>query len=158
MSTSPQDIPPPDDRTAPEHEIADAPNLPDATSVAGTTASLSDVPPSNDQTQDEVANVPEQPEAPSLGVAYAILRALHGDRIPDGPLGPETVPAAALDLPIAIAIEDLVHHLKRCQNPRCSHVPQPLSAYRKMRPNAIRNAKEQVYKVLWTHPNDELVV
>ena len=26
-----------------------------------------------------------------------------------------------------------------------------------MRPDAIRSAKEQVYKVLWTHPNHELV-
>lgn len=193
MSTSSQEIPPPDDRPTPEHEIAHVANQPESTSVAATTASMQDVPlpedrpkagdetahtangeestsvveptagghdlppPENQPAQDEVANTRSQPETPNLGAAYTIMRALHGNRVPDGPLGPSTVPAVVLEFPIAIATENLVQHLKRCQKHNCSHVPQPLWVYRRMRPDAIRKAKEQVYKVLWTHPNHELV-
>lgn len=77
--------------------------------------------------------------------------------VPQGPLGPDTVPAAVLAIPVALAIENLVQHAKKCRNPHCSHVPAPLHAYLHMRPEAIRKARDNVCKVLWTHPSHELV-
>jgi Cft2 family RNA processing exonuclease len=151
------DAPIPNDGPTPEHQITDAPTPNDGPTPEH---QVVDAPIPNDgpTPEHQVADAPKQPEAHGLTVAYAIMRALHGDRIPDGALGPDNVPAAVLDLPIAIATENLVRHAKRCQNLNCPHVPQPLRAYRRMRPDAIRNAKEQVYKALWTHPNHELVV
>jgi Cft2 family RNA processing exonuclease len=99
-----------------------------------------------------------QPQTASLGPAYALLKAFFRDRIPDGRLGADTVPSDVLDLPIAIATDALVDHLKHCHKPHCPYIPPPLQAYRRMRPNAIRNAKEQVHKVLWTYPTHELVI
>ena len=92
-----------------------------------------------------------------LGPAYALLCAVFGDRMPKGPLGPDTVPAPVLTLPIELATEELVRHSKKCRNPHCVHVPRPLQHYVHMRPAAIRKAREQIYKVLWTHGNHGLV-
>ena len=92
-----------------------------------------------------------------LGPAYTLLCAVFGDRIPKGPLGPDTVPAPVLTLPIELATEELVRHSKKCRNPHCVHVPRPLQHYIHMRPAAIRKAREQIYKVLWTHGNHGLV-
>ena len=97
------------------------------------------------------------PHPPSLGPALALLRVVFGDAIPAGPLGPDTVPASVLTLPIDLATENLVRHAQKCPNVHCSHVPPPLRMYRHMRPEAIRKAREQVGKVLWTHSNHELV-
>jgi hypothetical protein len=95
-------------------------------------------------------------ESPSLGPAYAILRAIVGDRMPDGPLGADSVPASVLALPVALATEAFLHHVGKCRDPRrCSYAPPSLQPFR--RPEAIRRAKDQVLKVLWTHPNSELV-
>ena len=149
-----QDIPPLIDRPTPEPEVADVPNQTEKATIPG---SLEDVVTQNDRATPE-PDIPKQEDAPLLSVAFAIIRAFHGNRVPDGMLGAHNVPAEVLDLPIAIAIEDLVRHAKRCQKLNCPHVPSPLRAYRRMRPDAIRNAREQVYKVLWTHPDHELVV
>lgn len=94
---------------------------------------------------------------PGLGPAYAVLNALVGDRIPKGSLDSDSVPASVLALPIGLAIEDLVRHAKKCKNVRCPHVPPPLLKYRRMRPDAIRQATDEVHRVLWTHPDHELV-
>ena len=91
-----------------------------------------------------------------LGPAYALLCAVFGDRIPKGPLGPDTVPAPVLTLPIELATEELVRHSKGCRSPHCVHVPRPLQHYVHMRPAAIRKARKH-YKVLWTHGNHGLV-
>src|SRR5205823_4654525 len=83
----------------------------------------------------------------------ALLRVAVGDRLPEGPLGPETVPPAALAIPIELAIDHLAQHARRCNNPRCAHVPVPLQIYRRMRPDAIRGAtgaRDQVHRTLWT--------
>ena len=89
---------------------------------------------------------------------HALLCAMFGDRIPKGPLGPDTVPAAVLALPINLATQQLVRHARKCQRHCCPHVPPPLQPYQRMRPSVIRKAKERVYKVLWTHSTHELVV
>jgi Cft2 family RNA processing exonuclease len=94
------------------------------------------------------------------GPGFALLRVAVGDRLPEGSLGPETVPSAVLAIPIELAIEHLVQHAKGCKNPRCPHVPVPLQVYRRMRPDAIRTApgaRDQINKVLWTQGNHELV-
>lgn len=116
--------------------------------------------PPNDRPEPDAksAEFPEPRRGPALGPAYAVLRAAFGDRIPNGPLGPDTVPASVLALPITLATEKLVQHAKRCQNLRCPHVPPPLLPYRRMRPEAIRKARDQVHKVLWTHSDHELVI
>ena len=58
---------------------------------------------------------------PGLGPAYALLCAMFGDRIPKGPLGPDTVPAAVLALPINLATRGI--------GPACEEVSEtPLSA------------------------------
>lgn len=121
---------------------------------------MDDAPLSNDQPEPAGESVagPNRPRDPGLGPANAVLRAALGDRIPDGPLGPDTVPAAVLALPIDLAIEELVQHAKRCQNLLCPHVPPPLVPYRRMRPDAIRKARDQVHKALWTHSDHELVI
>ncbi len=106
-----------------------------------------------------IAGNPELPPDPGLGPAYAVLTAFLGDRLPNGQLGPDNVPATVLDLPLRVATEELVNHAKSCKNLRCPHVPAPLQRYRRMRPDSIRNARAQdeVHKVLWTHPDHELV-
>ena len=94
------------------------------------------------------------------GLWSALLRLAIGDRLPQSPLGPETVPPAVLAIPIELAIEHLAQHARRCNNPRCPHVPVPLQIYRRMRPDAIRGAtgvREQVHRTLWTQGNHELV-
>src|SRR5688572_245095 len=101
---------------------------------------------------------PTESAGSGLGPSYALLRAVFKDQIPNGPLGPDTVPAALLALPIALATENLVQHAKKCPNVHCLHVPQPLQPYRHMRPDAIRRAPDQVHKVLWTHADHELVI
>jgi Cft2 family RNA processing exonuclease len=93
----------------------------------------------------------------SLGPAYALLRALCGDRIPRGELNPDSVPASVLMEPIAIAIEMLVGHRKKCQRSQCPHVPQPFWRYSTMRPETIRGASDQVHRLLWFHGDHELV-
>jgi hypothetical protein len=94
-----------------------------------------------------------------LGAALAVLRAVLGDRIPIESLGPETVPSSVLAIPIALATDQLVEHARKCRNLACPHVPPPLQRYRRgNRPDAIRKASEEVHKVLWTHPDHELVV
>jgi len=102
----------------------------------------------------------EQVAEPGAGPWLALLRITVGDRIPQGPLGPDNVPISALAFPIDVAIEHLVQHAKRCHNPHCPHVPVPLQVYRHMRPDAIRKvpgARERVYRTLWTQRNHELV-
>jgi Cft2 family RNA processing exonuclease len=94
------------------------------------------------------------------GPWFALLRITVGDRMPQGPLGPDNVPASALEYPVQVAIELLVQHARRCNNPRCPHVPVPLHLYRRMRPDAIRKApgvKGQVYRTLWAQRNHEFV-
>src|SRR5438309_50479 len=104
MTTSVQDIPP-NGRPTSESEVADGTNQPEEAAIPG---SVQDVAARNDQSTAEpkTADVPKQEGAPLLSVALAIMRALHGEQIPDGALGADTVPAEVLDLPIAIAIED----------------------------------------------------
>ena len=107
----------------------------------------------------EVAEHPNQPPATGLGSAYHILRVFFGDAISNGPLGPDTVPSAALTIPIAVATDTLVRHAKRCRDPHhCSTFPPLLHRYHLMRPDTIRKAKEEVHKALWTHPNHKLVM
>jgi Cft2 family RNA processing exonuclease len=94
------------------------------------------------------------------GPWFALLRVTVGDRMPEGPLGPNNVPLSVLVIPVEAAMENLVQHARKCNNPRCPHVPAPLQIYRRMRPDAIRKApgaREQVYKILWTQRNHELV-
>lgn len=114
---------------------------------------LSDSEVENSKTPNREAAVASGP-----GWAYAILRALTGDRIPDGTLGADTVPAQVLSVPVALAIENLVRHAKKCQRPQCAHVPPTLVRYKHMRPEAIRAAQEPIHKVLWNLPQHELVV
>jgi len=121
---------------------------------------MDDATPPNDRPEppEEGASGPDQRSDSGLGPAYAILRAAFGSRMPKGPLGPETVSASVLALPITMATDELVEHAKRCQNPECPHVPAPLRLYRRgMRAEAIRKLGDQVHKVLWTHSNHELV-
>src|SRR5262245_52421945 len=105
-------------------------------------------------TKDDAAPMPEGeggPELPRLPVRsteYSILQTLVGDQIPLGPLGPDTVPISVLTIPIGFMTEDLVRHLKRCQAPSCQYMPPSLQHFRKMRPQAIRGAKDQVFKAL----------
>ncbi len=96
--------------------------------------------------------------SPDLGPAYAVLRALVGDRIPTGALGPDTVSPKVLGIPIKMAMDDFVAHSKQCKNSRCPYVPSLLRKYRSMRPEAIRTGGELIHKVLWTDPKNELVV
>jgi Cft2 family RNA processing exonuclease len=114
---------------------------------------------SNDQLEPagEGAADPNRPRASGLGPVYALLRAVLGDRIPTGPLGPDTVPAKVLELPIRLATEALVNHFKRCRDPRCAYVPARLARYRSMRPDAIRKDPDVVSKVLWLDAGHELV-
>ena len=93
----------------------------------------------------------------TLSPALAVLRATHGDRIPDGRLGAETVPPAVLSLPIEIAIEELVKHAKECPNLDCGHVPPPLGYRRGMRPDRFRTARQEVNRLLWKYPDHDLV-
>jgi len=102
-------------------------------------------------------NASSQPEGPSLGAGYALLRALVGAQIPDGPLGPTTIPAPVLALPIEVATEQLVRHFKQSHPSPCIHVPLSLKLYSKLRPDSIRNAKGPVNNFLWTQPNHSLV-
>ena len=95
-----------------------------------------------------------------LGPWFTLLRVAIGNRMPEGPLSPETVPASALAIPVDLTIEHLVQHARKCNNPRCAHVPAPLQVYRRRRPDSIRGAmgiREQVHRTLWTHRNHELV-
>jgi hypothetical protein len=75
-----------------------------------------------------------QPTANELvaepGPLFALLRVTVGDRMPEGPLGPNNVPSSALVIPVEVAMEHLVQHARRCNNPSCLHVPGPLQIYR----------------------------
>ena len=99
----------------------------------------------------------EQTGMPIPSAAFSVLHALVGDRIPKGPLGPETVPTTMLAIPVSIMTEDLVQHRKHCQAPSCRHLPPPLQVFRHMRPESIRTAKDLIHKVLWTHPSHERI-
>jgi Cft2 family RNA processing exonuclease len=118
---------------------------------------VDDESPISDSTVADAPSDSGQVSSDRLGPAYAILNALVGDRIPTGPLGAESIPPSVLALPIRLAIEELVRHAKKCKNVRCPHVPPPLLKYRRMRPDAIRQATDDVYRTLWTHPEHELV-
>jgi len=118
---------------------------------------MEDAPPA-DRPQPEVETAASAPVEGSLAPALAVLRAVLGDLVPSGPLGPETVPASVLALPIKLAIDGLIQHAKVCNNLGCPHVPPPLRPYRRMRPEAVRSARDHVHKVLWAHPDHELVV
>ena len=101
---------------------------------------------------------PERPTEATFGPAYAILEAIAGDRIPSDPLGADTIAPRVLAIPISLATEILIDHIKHCKHPsRCTFVPAPLWQYRRSRPDAIRNAGEHVNKALWTHADHELV-
>lgn len=87
-----------------------------------------------------------------------MLCAILGDRIPTGPLGPDTVPAKVLTLAVDLAIKELVEHGRKCRDPHCTYVPQPLQRHQRMRPKAIRKARDLVHDVLWTHTDHDLVM
>ena len=93
----------------------------------------------------------------TLSPVLAVLRATYGDRIPDGRLGAETVPPAVLAMPIEIAIDELVKHAKECPDLDCRHVPPPLGYRRGMRPDRFRKARQEVNRLLWKHPDHDLV-
>ena len=93
----------------------------------------------------------------TLSPALAVMRAAHGDRVPEGRLGADTVPPAALALPIELATEELVKHAKTCPDVRCQHVPPPLGNRRGVRPDKIRTARHEVHKLLWKYPDHDLV-
>ncbi len=101
---------------------------------------------------------PQSPPAADLAAALALLRALHGEDVPDGPLGPATVPESVLALPIKAAMELFEYHGKVCTNVHCHHLPPPLRPYRRMRRQAIQGAASQVNEVLWVWPDHDLVV
>jgi len=86
-----------------------------------------------------------------LGPSYAVLRALVGERIPNGALGPASVSTKAFAVPIEVATELLVLHNKQCPRLRCAHIPPQLWQYRSWRPEAIRGEGDQVHKTLWTN-------
>lgn len=93
----------------------------------------------------------------ALETAIVLLRANFPDRIPRGALGPDSVPWKLLAVPIAIATEDLVKHMKTCKRPHCKSVPESLLRYTRMRPDAIKKAPDEVHKVLWLSPKHGLV-
>ncbi len=101
---------------------------------------------------------PHPPPAADLTAALALLRALHGEDVPDGPLGPATVPESVLALPVKAAMELFEYHGKVCTNLHCHHLPPPLRPYRHMRRQAIRGAAGLVHEVLWDWPDHDLVV
>ena len=101
---------------------------------------------------------PQPPPAADLSAALALLRALHGEDVPDGPLGPATVPESVLALPVKAAMELFEYHGKVCTNLHCHHLPPPLRPYRHMRRQAIRGAAGLVHEVLWEWPDHDLVV
>jgi uncharacterized protein len=107
--------------------------------------------------EEESAAGPSRPRDATLGPALALLRIVLGDRIPTDTLGPKTVPAAVLSHPIRLATEWLVRHVKKCRDLRCPHVPETLWRFRRMRPDAIWRATDEVHSVLWTHEDHELV-
>jgi Cft2 family RNA processing exonuclease len=121
--------------------------------AASTEPSDSTGEPDNPQPQSDAENR-------GLGPWFTLLQVAIGNRMPEGPLGPDTVPASALAIPVELTIEHLVQHARRCNNPHCPHVPAPLQIYRRMRPDSIRGAagiREKVNRTLWTHGNHELV-
>lgn len=93
-----------------------------------------------------------------LALARALMGAALGARIPTGPLGPDTVTQEVLALPVRLLTEELVRHAKTCRNRRCPLIPTPLLPYhRGWRPDAIRNVRDHVHKVLWTHADHRMV-
>ena len=104
------------------------------------------------------AENPPSPEVADLAPALTLLRALHGEGVPDGPLGPDTVPARVLALPVKAAIGLFDYHGKVCSNLHCQHLPPPLRRYRRMRPQAIQGAADEVHDVLWSYPDHDLVI
>jgi Cft2 family RNA processing exonuclease len=113
-----------------------------------------------DPTQPQLdSSIPSEPSAPqgALETAVVLIRATVGGRFPSGPLGPDSVPPKLLALPIEIAIEDLVRHKKHCKKPHCPYFPPSLLRFDRMRPDAIRNAPDEVHKALWLYPDHELV-
>ena len=101
---------------------------------------------------------PQSPPAPDLAPALTLLRALQGEDVPDGPLGPATVPESVLALPVKAAMELFEYHGKVCSNVHCHHLPPPLRPYRRMRRQAIQGAASQVHEVLWDWPDHDLVI
>lgn len=93
----------------------------------------------------------------SHGSAYAVLRRLTGDRFPEGPLGPDTVPASALSLPVDLLAKALVKHNEHCPRLQCPRVPEPLWPYIKWRAKAIPRLADKLYRVLWTHGTHPMV-
>ena len=101
---------------------------------------------------------PRSSQAPDLAPSLALLRALHGGDVPDGPLGPDTVPEGVLALPVKAAIELFDYHGKVCSNVHCHHLPPPLRRYRRMRRQVLQSVSGEVHEVLWSHPDHDLVV
>src|SRR6516162_2563389 len=91
ITSSLQDSAPRNGQPAPEHEPVDTLDPPENAAI---TKSLQDTASANDQPTQEhdAVDTSDQQKATSLGPAYAILRALHADRIPEGTLSAETVP------------------------------------------------------------------
>ena len=104
------------------------------------------------------AENPPSPAVADLAPALTLVRALHGEDVPEGPLGPGTVPEGVLALPVKAAMELFDYHGQVCSNVHCHHLPPPLRRYRRMRPQAIRSAAGEVHDVLWSHPDHDLVV
>lgn len=102
---------------------------------------------------DDPRSSPEADPAPAL----ALLRALHGEDVPDGPLGPETVPESVLEPAVKAALKLFEFHAKVCSNVHCPHLPPPLRRYRRMRPKVIQSSTRRVHEVLWSHPDHEMV-
>ena len=98
------------------------------------------------------------PEPDRFGTTDSLMRAALGQYIPTGPLGPDTVPIALLDLALSLAISDAISHMKHCRNLNCDHLPVHLRMYRRgMRPDAIRKARDPMYRALWNEPDCFLV-
>jgi len=104
------------------------------------------------------AENPPSPAVTDLAPALTLVRALHGEDVPEGPLGPETVPEGVLALPVKAAMELFDYHGQVCSNVHCHHLPPPLRRYRRMRPQAIRSAAGEIHDVLWSYPEHDLVV
>lgn len=96
----------------------------------------------------------EQAAATTRGPLLAALRAVLGDRFPDGPLGPQTVPSSLLSGPISLATDNVIKYVTEHRDRTA--LPQALMRYSKSRPSAFQSAQQDIHRVLWDEPDHDL--
>jgi Cft2 family RNA processing exonuclease len=84
-----------------------------------------------------------------------LLDELNPARVAITELNSTTVPQTVLAIPVRLAAEEVVAHLKVCRKPKCDQLPLAFRKFKNGRPDAVLSEMALVYRTLWadgSHP------